>query len=134
MAFRPHADATALALVVPCVVVAEITESTTIDLRTLPADVQLGPYRVHVVRTEVSPDSPPRTRIVFDLPSLPGSRQLLGPGNVRAQGMRSDLSQRGVPDAQGRMWLDTVVLEEPVITATTALVRVDGPWRFPLST
>jgi hypothetical protein len=31
------------------------------------------------------------------------------------------------------MWLDTVVLEEPVITATTALIRVDGPWRLPLS-
>lgn len=130
----PHPDATALMLVVPCVVVAENTEPTTIDLRTLPADMQLGPYRVQVLRTEVSPDNPPRTRIVLDLPSLPGSRHLLGPGNVTAAGMRSDLSQRGVPDAQRRMWLDTVVLEEPVITATTALIRVDGPWRFPLST
>jgi hypothetical protein len=119
-------------LVVPCVVVGEQTGSATIDLRTLPADIQLGPYRVHVVRTEVSPDNPPRTRIVLDLPALPGSRHLLGPGNVVAQGMPTDLSQRGVPDAQRRMWIDTVVLEEPVITATAALVRVDGPWRLPL--
>ena len=77
-------------------------------------------------------DNRPRTRIVLDLPVLPGSRRLLGPGNVVAKGMPTDLSQGGVPDAQRRMWIDTVVLEEPVITATTALVRVDGPWRFPL--
>ena len=130
----PHSDARALVLVVPCVVVAENTESVAIDLRTLPADVQLGPYPIHVVRTEVSSDSPPRTRIVLHLPALPGSRHLLGPGNVVARGMPTDLSQRGVPDAQGRMWIDTVVLEEPVLTAANALVRVDGPWRLPLST
>jgi hypothetical protein len=64
----------------------------------------------------------------------PRSRHLLGPGNIVAQGMPTDISQRGVPDAQRCMWIDTVVLEEPVITATTALVRVDGPWRLPLST
>jgi hypothetical protein len=128
----PHTEATALVLVVPCVVVSEPTEFATIDLRTLPADVQVGPYCLHVVRTEVSPDNPPRTRIVLDLPALPGSRHLLGPGSVVAQGMPTDLSQRGIPDAQGRMWIDTVVLEEPVITVTTALIRVDGPWRLSL--
>jgi hypothetical protein len=130
----PHSDAMAVVLIVPCVVVAENTEAATIDLRTLPADIQLGPYPIHVVRTEVSPDNRPRTRIVLDLPGLPGSRHLLGPGHVVAQGMPTDLSQHGVPDAQRRMWIDTVVLEEPVVTATTALVRVDGPWRLPLST
>jgi hypothetical protein len=80
----------------------------------------------------MSPDNPPRTRIVLELPALPGSRHLLGPGRVTAHGMREDLSQRGAPDPDRRMWIDTVLLEEPFVTIETALVRVDGPWRLPI--
>jgi hypothetical protein len=127
-----HADAKSLALVVPCVVIAEQTESVVVDLRTLPVDVRLGSYQVRIARREVSPDNPPRTRIVLELPALPGSRHLLGPGHIVAQGMPSDLSQRGEPDLDLRMWIDTVLLEEPVVTMETALVRVDGPWRLPI--
>lgn len=129
-----HADAKSLVLVIPCVVVAEQTKSAAIDLRKLPADIQLGSHVVRVVRREVSPDSPPRTRIVLELPALPGSRHLLGPERVVAQGMPMDLSHRSEPDADRRMWIDTVVLEEPLITMATALIRADGPWILPIAT
>jgi hypothetical protein len=129
---RPHADSDSLVVVVPCVVIGEQTEPVAVDLRSLPVNVQLGQHCLEVLSAGVSPDRPPRTRIVFQLPELGASRHLLGPGRLVAHGMRADMSTRGAPDDEQRMWIDTVIPDAPIVTLQDALVRVDGPWRLPI--
>jgi hypothetical protein len=121
-----------LRLRVPCVVIGERAEAVVVDLRALPAEIQLGGHRLRVLRAEPSPEDPPRTRIVFQAFEPAGARHFLGPGSLIARGMPADLSKRGEPDEQQLVWIDTIVPDEPIVTLRGAVVRIDGPWILPI--
>lgn len=128
----PHEISASLRVRVPCVVIGEQAEAVVVDLRALPAEIQLGSHRLRVLRAEPSPIDPPRTRIVIQTLEPVRPRHLLGPGSLIARGMPADLSKRGEPDEQQLVWIDTIVPDEPIVTLSGAVVRIDGPWILPI--
>lgn len=132
----PHFDGNTAVLTVPSILIGEQIDPVVVDLRALPADVQLGSHRLRVLRTEASLKNPPRTRIVFQLFEPAGPRHFLGPGRLVAQGMPADLmgaQHRGEPDERQLMWTDMIIPNAPIVTLADGLVRVDGPWTLRLS-
>jgi hypothetical protein len=130
--FDVASDARRFVLTVPCVVVAEPAPAVIVDLRTLPQDFELGSHRLRAMGKDVSPEHPYCTRITFQVQGPTGPRQLLGPGRLLAEGVRTDMGFRGIPDEHQQFWMDTDVPAAPIVTLEGALVRVDGPWTLPI--
>jgi hypothetical protein len=130
--FDVASEAKSFVLPVPCVVIAEPAPPVVVDLRSLPREFELGSHRLRALGMGVSPEHPPCTRITFQLLDPTGPRQLLGPGRLLAQGMRTDMGFRGTPDEHQQLCMDTDVPDAPIVTLEGALVRIDGPWTLPI--
>jgi hypothetical protein len=126
-------DARTAVLTVPSMLIDEAAAEVVVDLRTLPTDIQLGAHRIRVLRAEDSPVNRGRRRIVFQLFEPAGPRHFLGPASLRTQGWPADHSFRGEPDERQQLWMDTIILDVPIVTLAGAVVRVDGPWTLDLS-
>jgi hypothetical protein len=108
---------------VPFVDVSDFGPLATVDLSSLPVDVELGGHRFSVVATEPSGDE---KSIVLEIPASESRPRFLHPARVR--GVTGEFSWGAV--AGGRFAMSTRVGDPPVVTFQGVALRVEGPWRL----
>jgi hypothetical protein len=124
-------DAKGAAMVIPFVELSDLSASTAVDLRTLPADVALGEHRLKVLAAE--PLAPDQQKVVIELPRSATGPSLAQP--ARMQGADVDFAwQRHDtdPPRENTIWMATKVGDPPIVELTGVVLRIEGPLRLEL--
>jgi hypothetical protein len=119
----PAAEVDDVTVVVPFVEVSDLGPAATVDLRMLPADVELGPNRLRVVSADPYGSE---TKVVLELRPSDLGRGFVQPASFLGRG--GNYSWGRGPGEQ--IWFAATVGEPPIVTFRGVVWRIEGPWRL----